>query len=159
MRVFRFDKKRNTLTIQVVIMIIIAFAMFVQFSLSNQVIFLVLMALSVAFLGIYLYRIFFMRIIFEDNYVVYKGFSKRYTINKENIYCVNIIKRKANDVEITEYKKGDIVPSFPDKAFVMIKQNDKVQSPNISMFSAANDDYISLEYVKGLEIYLNKLLH
>ncbi len=158
MRVFRFDKKKNTLTIQVVIMIIIAFVMFVQYSLTHRIIFLVLMALAIAFLGIYLYRIFFMRIIFEEDSVTYKGFSKQYRIEKDSIYGINILCQKGKEYDIIEYKRGVALPQLPKRAYVVIRANDKPLNTNISMFNAANDDYITLEYTKGLEVYLDKLL-
>lgn len=159
MRVFKYDKKKNALIVQSVIMIVIAFLMFFSFYHSKQIIYFVLFAFAVAFIGIYFYRMFLMRVVFDDQSVTFKGLSKQYKISKEDIYAIDVLTQVGREVLIREYKEGDRLTDLTKKSYVVIRANDKPLIKNLSMFNAATTDYISLEYTPGIEVYLDKLLH
>lgn len=159
MRVFKYDKRKNALIVQSVIMIVIAFLMFFSFYHSRQIIYFVLFAFAIAFVGIYFYRMFLMRVIFDDQSVIFKGLSKQYRIEKEDIYAVNILSQVGREVLVKEYREGDKLTGLSKRSYVVIRANDKPLITNLSMFNAATADYISLEYTPGIEVYIDKLLH
>lgn len=158
MRVFRYDKKRNAFVVQSVIMIVIAFAMFFCFYYFRQLVYLVLLAFAMVFVAIYFYRMFLMRVVFDDDSVTFKGFAKQIRIDKKNIFDINILVQAGRDVLVQQYQQGNNYSNSSKSSYVLIRANDKPINKNLSMFNAATEDYISLEYVKGIEPYLNKLL-
>lgn len=144
--------------VQSVIMIIIAAVVFVQYYYSKQLIFLVLLAFAMAFVAIYFYRIFIMRVIFDVDKVTFKGLKKEHTILKKDIFDIQLIKQVGREVNTTKYIKGGDYSDIGSKSYVMIRKNGESMNTNLSMFNAANKDYIVLEYVSGIEKYLDRLL-
>lgn len=157
-RVFRYDKKKNTLVTQSVIMIVIAAIMFYNYSYSKSLIFLVLMAFALAFVAIYFYRIFLMRVIFEEDKVIFKGLATQHTILKKEIYDVYILKQVGREVNKVKYIQGGDYSQVGSKSYILIRKNENIFQSNLSMFNAASEDYISLEYTPGIEKYLDILL-
>lgn len=139
-------------------MILIAAMMFYNFSQSKSIIFLVLTAFAMAFVAIYFYRIFLMRIVFEGDKVIFKGFTKRITIHKNEIYDIQIIKQIGREVDATKYTKTFDTTKLNSKCYVMIRKNGKYLQTNLSMFNASCADYITLEYTPGVKSELDKLL-
>lgn len=146
------------MVIQSVIMLLIAAVMFYNFSQSQSVIFLVLMAFAMAFVAIYFYRIFFMRVVFEANKITFKGFVKQHAINKEDIVDIHLLKQVGREVNTVKYLKGGDYKTIEGKAYILIRKNSEYLQTNLSMFNAACDDYITLEYTPGIEKYLDTLL-
>lgn len=144
--------------VQSVIMIIIAAVMFVQYYYSRQIIFLALMAFAMAFVAIYFYRIFIMRVIFDIDKVTFKGLKKEYIILKKDIFDIQLIKQVGREVNTTKYIKGGNYSDIGSKSYVMIRKNGELMNTNLSMFNAATENYIVLEFVPGIEEYLDKLL-
>lgn len=132
--------------------------MFFQYYHSKQIIFLILMAFAFVFVAIYFYRIFVMRVIFEDDKVTFKGLRKQYTILKENIYDIQLLAQVGRQVNTSKYIKGNDYSGISTKSYVMIRANQKEINTSLSMFNAANDDYIVLEYTSGMEKFLDQLL-
>ncbi len=139
-------------------MIVIAAIMFYNYSQSQKILFLVLMAFAMAFVAIYFYRIFIMRVIFEEDKLTFKGLATQHTILKQDITDIYLLQQVGREVNKVKYIKGADYRNSGVKTYVLIRKNSEIFQTNISMFNAANDDYITLEYTPGIEKYLDKLL-
>ena len=157
-RVFRYDRKKNTLVIQSIIMLVIAAIMFFQYSDSRKIVFLVLMAFALAFVAIYFYRIFVMRVLFSDDEVIFKGLGMPFVINKDEIGDIQLLKQVGREVKNVKYIVGGDYKAIGDKSYVLIRKKGTTFTTKLSMFNAATNDHIALEYVPGIEKYLDKLL-
>lgn len=111
-----------------------------------------------AFVAIYFYRIFIMRVIFDIDKVTFKGLKKEYIILKKDIFDIQLIKQVGREVNTTKYIKGGNYSDIGSKSYVMIRKNGELMNTNLSMFNAATENYIVLEFVPGIEEYLDKLL-
>lgn len=116
------------------------------------------MAFALVFVGIYFYRMFIMRVIFDEEKVTFKGLSKKYTIFKNEIYDIQLLKQVGRNVNTTKYIRGGEYSAIGSKSYVLIRKDGNKLQTTLSMFNAATDDYIALEYVPGIEKYLDKLL-
>lgn len=139
-------------------MIVIAAIMFYNYSQSQKILFLVLMAFAMAFVAIYFYRIFIMRVVFEEDKLTFKGLATQHTILKQDIADIYLLQQVGREVSKVKYIKGADYRNSGIKTYVLIQKNSEIFQTNISMFNAANDDYITLEYTPGIEKYLDKLL-
>lgn len=139
-------------------MIVIAAIMFYNYSQSQKILFLVLMAFAMAFVAIYFYRIFIMRVVFEEDRLTFKGLATQHTILMQDIADIYLLQQVGREVSKVKYIKGADYRNSGVKTYVLIRKNSEIFQTNISMFNAANDDYITLEYTPGIEKYLDKLL-
>lgn len=139
-------------------MLVIAAIMFYNYSITQTILFLVLMAFAMALVAIYFYRIFIMRIIVEEDKLTFKGLSATHTILKEEILDIYLLKQNGREVNKTKYIKGGDYRNMGDKTYVLVRKSNEVFQTNLSMFNAATDDYISFEYTPGIEKYLDTLL-
>lgn len=139
-------------------MLVIAAIMFYNYSITQTILFLVLMAFAMALVAIYFYRIFIMRIIVEEDKLTFKGLSATHTILKEEILDIYLLKQNGREVNKIKYIKGSDYRNTGDKTYVLIRKSNEVFQTNLSMFNAATDDYISFEYTPGIEKYLDTLL-
>lgn len=116
------------------------------------------MAFSLVFVAIYFYRIFIMRVLFSDDEVTFKGLGKQYTIKKDEVHDIQLLKQVGREVNSVKYIKGGDYKAIGDKSYVLIRKKGAALITNLSMFNAATDEHIALEYVPGIEKYLDTLL-
>lgn len=139
-------------------MLVIAAIMFYNYSITQTILFLVLMAFAMALVAIYFYRIFIMRVIVEEDKLTFKGLSATHTILKEEILDIYLLKQNGREVNKIKYIKGGDYRNTGDKTYVLVCKSNEVFQTNLSMFNAATDDYISFEYTPGIEKHLDTLL-
>lgn len=139
-------------------MIVVAAIMFYNYSQSQKILHLVLLAFAMAFVAIYFYRIFIMRVVFENDRLTFKGLATQHTILKEDITDIYLLQQAGREVNKVKYIKGTSYRDSGAKTYVLVRKNANIFHTSISMFNAANDDYITLEYTPGVEKYLDILL-
>lgn len=157
-KVYRYDRKHKTLILQSTIMLLIAFGCFYAYSTSFKTIYLVLFAFAMALIGIYFYRIFFMRVAFEDDKITFKGISKRHTLIKSDLFDIQIVRQIGKNITITQFSENINDSILNDKCYIFIRKDSNKLLNNLSMFNAASDNHICLEYRPDLKKELIDIL-
>lgn len=156
-RVFRFNRQRNALTLQLTLMLIVAAFAFYGYKQSGNVFLLIIVFLAFALIFQYVNRIFFVFVKFSDNGVSYKSLFKNIIIPKEEIGAIYIINRgRKESREI--YKPVEKIKNIEKKAYIAITKKN-VSENSLNSIRIATDDRIMLEYVPGIEKYLNQLIN
>lgn len=99
-----------------------------------------------------------MRVIFENDKVTFKGIRTQHTILKKDILDIYLLKQVGREVNKVKYIRGGDYKNIGAKSYILIRKNGDTVQTSLSMFNAATADYISLEYIPGVEKYLDTLL-
>lgn len=157
-RIFKFNKKRNALIIQMLLMIGISIISFVGFKQTGSWTLFSLLTFSFLLILHYINRIFFIQVKFSENYITYKSLFKKVEYAKHDIENILIYRTNKKSTQREIYSgKNKIEANNNEKIYIVIS-NKRNQNKYINLVQIANDKRIVVEYAVGMDKYLNQLL-